>query len=407
VALLSGVFLAVCVGCTENTPPSQSASPPPKPPPLVDEPISVQIRRAEPRLASLPFRVLLDFEKPLDLSFLDKPGAAVTDPAKAHTGKSSLRLDKTTTRDFAVKLSSLVGSGFPGSWTVAGAFFYCDEPATVNVSYAPAPGQPLALPARGVRLIPGRWTPVMVDLTALGESSAGGAGTLSFSIDSGATVFCDDVILINNDKSIAPRITDAQDPPWSVRQRGFAITAARPARFKLTLRTVDDRPEDGWAMLEANELRARFASGDGQEMTLYADGRQYIDGKLTILGPTPRYAETLVLQQDNPADLEIAEEFGRIDRDTPGDRNNDGYNERRGAYQLVAKGPTRLEVTLKPRTAQIAVPVLEIAGLKPGRIFVTVEGQMIDHSARLDDGKVLIDLPLILHRQATVNVSVK
>ena len=38
---------------------------------MADEPISVQIRRAEPRLAGLPYRVLLDFEKAVDLAFLE------------------------------------------------------------------------------------------------------------------------------------------------------------------------------------------------------------------------------------------------------------------------------------------------------------------------------------------------
>ena len=159
-------------------------------------------------------------------------------------------------------------------------------------------------------------------------------------------------------------------------------------------------------MHEANELRARFTSGDGQEMTLYADGRQYTDGKLNLLGPRPRYADTLAQQQDAPAEVEIEDEYGRIDRDTPGDRNNDGYNELRGAYQLAAR-TSRLEVKLKPRGGALAVPVLEIAGLKAGKPLVTVEGQLVDRSTRLDDGRLLVELPLILRRAVTVNISIK
>ena len=396
------VLVAALAGCTENAAPSAATSPPPTPPPLLDEPISVQVRRAEPRLGGLPYRVLLDFEKGVDLAFLDV-STLKTDSLKAHTGRLSLRLDPAA-RSFGVKLSSAVGGAFPGSWTVAGAHFYCEEPATVAVSYAGTKDQPPEIPSRGVPLVPGKWTAVMVDLTRLTDESRS-AGVLNFSIDGGGDVFCDDVILINNERSVKPKSSDAQDPGWTVRQRGFSITAARPGRFSLSLKTVEERP-DGWAMHEANELRARFTSGDGQEMTLYADGRQYTDGKLNLLGPRPRYAETLAQQQDAPAEVEIEDEFGRVDRDTAGDRNNDGYNELRGAYQLAAK-TSRLEVTLKPRGGALAVPVLEIAGLKAGKPLVTVEGQLVDRSTRLDDGRVLVELPLILRRAVTVNVSIK
>jgi hypothetical protein len=395
------VLIAAVAGCTENAPPRGASGPLPTPPPLADEPISVQIRRAEPRLAGLPYRVLLDFEKPIDLAFLDRPGLA-TDSKRAHTGRSSLRLDSSA-RAFGVKLGSVVGDSFPGTWTVAGAHFYSAAPASVTVWYAAAKDQPPLIEPRNVPLAPGKWVPVTVDLTSLAGSSQG-AGVLNFSIDGGGDICCDDVVVINNDRSVTPKSTSSGEPGWTVRQHGFAITAARPARFGVTLKSVEERP-DGWAMTEANELRARFVSGGGQHMTLYADGRQYTDGRLTLLGPKPRYADTLVEQHANPADIELAEEFGRVDRDTPGDQNNDGYNELRGAYQLIAKSP-RLEVVLKPRTA-LAVPVFEIAGLKPGAVFVTVEGQLVDRAARLDDGTVLIELPLILRRTATVNISVK
>lgn len=361
----------------------------------------MQIRRAEPRLAGLPYRVLLDFEKAVDLAFLDR-SSFVTDSKKAHTGRSSLRLDSAS-RAFGVKLVSVVGDSFPGNWTIAGAHFYSDAPATVTVWYASAKDQPPLIEARPVPLAPGRWTPVMVDLTSLAGSSQS-AGVLSFSIDGSGDAFCDDVIVINNDRSVTPKSASASEPGWTVRQHGFAITAARPARFNVTLKSVEERP-GGWAMVEANDLRARFISGAGEQMTLYADGRQYTDGRLALLGPRPRYADTLAEQHANPAEIDLAEEFGRVDRDTPGDRNNDGYNELRGAYQLIAKS-TRLEVVLKPRTA-LAVPVLEIAGLRPGSVLVTVEGQLMDRTSRLDDGRLLIELPLILRRAATMNISVK
>ncbi len=102
----------------------------------------------------------------------------------------------------------------------------------------------------------------------------------------------------------------------------------------------------------------------------------------------------------------VPDEFGRIDRDTPGDQNNDGYNERRGSYELVAKG-ARLEVTLRPTTRLLARPVLEIAGLPAGNALATVEGQLIERATRLPNGNLLIEIPLVLERPTTINIAVK
>src|SRR5258706_11249680 len=78
-------------GCVEN----QSVSPQPAPPPLTTEPIGLQMTRAEPRLAGLPFRVLLDFERPTDMAFVTSQSAALTPSIeKAHTGRGSLKVDR-------------------------------------------------------------------------------------------------------------------------------------------------------------------------------------------------------------------------------------------------------------------------------------------------------------------------
>jgi hypothetical protein len=111
-------------------------------------------------------------------------------------------------------------------------------------------------------------------------------------------------------------------------------------------------------------------------------------------------------QHNRPAELSVAEEFGRVDRDTPGDRNNDGYNEQRGSYELIAKG-ARFEVTIKPNTNLLAYPVLEIRGLPPGNVLATVEGQLIEKTTRLPGGNVLVNVPITLERATVVNVLVK
>ena len=110
-------------------------------------------------------------------------------------------------------------------------------------------------------------------------------------------------------------------------------------------------------------------------------------------------------QQKSPATLSVPEELGRLERNAPGDRDNDGYAELRGAYQLKAIGP-RFEVKITQQTPRLLRPVLEIAGLPAGRVLAHVEGQQIERVSRLKNGNVLIMLPNTLDRAVTVNVRV-
>src|SRR4051812_46901537 len=172
------VVLLSSPGCTEN-----AAPPPPAPPPLKSEPIGLQVTRAEPRLAGLPFRVLLDFERATDLAFI-AAGSATPQPAtdRAHTGVASLRLDRGGA--FDVKLASLVtGGAFPGQWTLAGAYFNtAASAASVTVAYrVPSAQQPLL--QRTVPLVPDRWTPVFLDLTPLANNPSAAGGVLTFQVE--------------------------------------------------------------------------------------------------------------------------------------------------------------------------------------------------------------------------------
>src|SRR5688572_3022709 len=114
------VLAAVLSGCVENRPPGtdRAAEPLPAPPPLWTEPIVVQITRAQPRLADGTFRVLLDFERPTDLAFVQPSPPDVQLAAnRPHTGAGSLRLE--AARGVRVKLGSLVTGTFPGDWCIA------------------------------------------------------------------------------------------------------------------------------------------------------------------------------------------------------------------------------------------------------------------------------------------------
>jgi hypothetical protein len=107
-----------------------------------------------------------------------------------------------------------------------------------------------------------------------------------------------------------------------------------------------------------------------------------------------------------PAAVSIVPEQGRLNRTSPGDADNDGYNELSGDYKIVAEAK-QIDVTLTPHTPRLTDPALEIAGLPAGKLIVTVDGRLIDDCVRLANGNVLIVLPLELDRAATVSVRVR
>jgi hypothetical protein len=302
------------------------------------------------------------------------------------------------------------------------AAVYCDDVTVLNNA------RTLAAPAAAVtivyrtasspaplveRTVPlsrrGEWQGVFLDLTNL-KTQADEAGLLSFRIEGSAAVFCDDVTVINNAKTLEAPAADAAptappDAGWTIRQEGLAITVDRPQRFRFTLKTPD-AVSDGWTCEEAGPARARFASVSGKAWTIYPDGRQYQDGQFNAQGSAPDAARLFARQHDSPAQIDVAEEFGRVDRDTPGDRNNDGYNELRGAYQLIARG-NRFEATIRPGTPTLLKPILEIARLPAGEVLATVEGRLIEDAARLDNDTLLLELPIAIDRPTTVNVRVR
>lgn len=436
-ALALALALAAAHGCAERAP--ASAGPPPRPPALDQEPIGVQLVRVEPRLTGQPFQVLMDFERALDEAFLAAPGQAAVTAGPAHTGRSAGLLPPAPEgqgprREIGIKLSSVLGPGkFPGRWALAGAYFLADAPGTVTIAVRdPAGGQPFG--RRAVPLLPGRWTPVFLDLAApavpvaeaasapttggpalLDARSTAGPTLLTFEVAGGGAVRLDDVLATDNERTFVDSTSNAGTegtglPGWAVKRRGLASTVAGPrGLFALRLQTPEASP-DGWTCEEANELWARFSTAGGGWLTVFCDGRQVRDGALTLLfnpaGTGGGPARLFAAQHATPADLDVPEDLGRVDRGTDGDANNDGYNERRGTYQVMARGP-RLEVRITPRTPVLGKPILEISGMPAGKPLVTVEGRLVETTARATNGNLLVLLPIAIERPTTVNVSVR
>jgi hypothetical protein len=406
------LLAAALSGCVETAAPkSADSGPAPVPPPLKTEPIGVQMTRAESRLAGMPFRVLLDFERPTDTAFLAPHGGTVqTSPDAAHTGQASLKLDAGSATD--VKLHSLLSgsTSFPGTWTFAGAYFRrasADQPpARVTLAYR-APGADQPTLHRTLEVTDAQhWTPVFLDLTPLTANGSTDVGQLAIRVE-GGPVYCDDVLVLNNFREFQlPPPSAEPGVGWTIRQVGSDISIERLGRFHITCKTPEADP-DGWTVDEANDLRVRLSSVTGHHWTIYLEGRQYLDGEFSsLVAMMGKAVEYYAEQHVSPAELVVPEEFGRLDRDTPGDRNNDGYNEQRGSYELIAKG-TRFEVAIRPHAIPLVRPVLEITGLAAGDALITVEGHLIEEYTRLPSGTLLVELPLALRRATTVNITVK
>jgi hypothetical protein len=381
------------------------------PPVRSGEPVGVQLMRIEPGYVGTTFRVLCDFESATDLAFIGECPAAKLDPEVAHTGGASLQLPAGA-GSFTVKLASLLPPGnFPASWTLAGGYFIAREPTTVQVSYDVGTK---VIFRRTVEIQPRKWTPVFLDITPLSDPNGNPpreVGVLRFT-PARAEVWCDDVVALDNARSLVSEADHGGggggSGAWSVRQRGFWTMIERVGSFNVRVPTPEANGGDGWLVEEANAIRVKMISANGKRLrTIYYDGREYVEGAVKSLAQLPPdQTRALQEQQENPALLAVPEELGRIERNAPGDRDNDGYAESTGAYQFKASGP-RFEVVITPRTAKLVRPVLEVAGMPSGRVLANLEGQVVEPVVRLGDGHVLVELPGTIDHAVTVNLRVQ
>ncbi|HEV8606345.1 MAG TPA: hypothetical protein VGQ99_13315 [Tepidisphaeraceae bacterium] len=385
--------LIVSLGCAAQRP---------EPPPLRGgEPLGLQMVRTEAQLKKYPFRILQEFEQPVDLAFVQVEGpAAQISATRGHTGTSSALLERET-RSATIRLPSLLsGVRWPGQWTLVGAYFFAAKPQRMRAVYE-VDGR--AILNYAVQIPANQWTPLLLDISAIEGPNASKVGLLRLGFGDGLEqpVWCDDVLLMNNETEVVER---KKNVGWYIEERGFKYII-HLSNSTVTLKTPE-ASDHGWTLVEANEIRARFSSpGPEKQRVIYADGKQYIDGVLKPLGVKPSIVVDLAAGHDVPGRLRMGEEFGRLNRNSAGDQNNDGYDESRGSYQIIATGP-RLEFTLSPRSGPLIRPVVEIAGLPAGPVSVTMDGRWVERIVRLENGNVLIELPGEVAFPVTVNVKV-
>jgi hypothetical protein len=380
-----------------------AVDPPPAPPPARSDDTAKMTAQPAPSSPGRRVSSLLDFETNTDLAFVDTQpqNAASIDSAVARGGTHCLALAPGTSTLIIKTPTLLAGRPFPADWTLIGAYLLSDQPITVTASFQ-TPGQSMI--SRSVAVAPGGWTPLMLDLSPLGGAARGDVGTLQFQFASNrpAAVRLDDVLLVDNQEILIDTASNSSTG-WRVGRKGLNYVFEAPGRFAFAVPTAAAQA-GGWAAAQACAQRASFtSSAPPRTFTVYADGRMYFGGEFRSLWRDLPDAAAQARQHAQPAEVTIPEPMGRSNRSTAGDADNDGYNESRGCYPIVARGD-RIEITLSPRTPALSRPVLEIAGLAPGNLRVTMEGRLIAGAVRLPGGEVLIELPGAITRPVLINV---
>lgn len=349
------------------------ASVPATPPDFVS--LGAQLKKQDTELVGQQFRTILDFENTADAVFVR---SASSSPAAGHTGSRSLRVSSTA----SVNISSLLfGATLPADWTLLGGYVRPFSSGVVNVSMV-ADGQTISRSSRP--LIAGVWAFAGIDLTDPAYAAPlAKAKSIELVLSHPAGFDLDDVMLVNNRR----RLVDWPGV-WSIDRRGFElnvnVAGQSPRRFILAAADAH-----GVEIEEINPLRVRLRDKAGQLITLLPNGR-------TFNGATPL---------PDQGQIDIADTDGKLNRETPGDLNNDGFNEERGAYQITAAAP-RLTLRLSPARSAIEWPLLEVRGLPAESDTVTADGKLIEKTARLPDGTLLILLPMTVDSPVEITVGV-
>ena len=318
-----------------------------------------QLREQDRALIGQRFRTVLDFEHPADATFVEPASPLLSG---GHTGRFALHGGPVATVDVS---SLLFGLKLPGDFTLIGGYV---RPAGDRITATlVADGKSIASTTR--RVPPDGWALAAVDLSgAACRSSLSMAKTVKLIFSSPTSFALDDVMFIDNRQTLV-------DVPgvWTVTRAGLSLVVALAGRPPLSIPTLA-AGDDGWAVDETSSLRVRLSDVAGRHWTLTADGKSVRDGR----------------PADAPGDVTVDPSTGTLDRETDGDADNDGYNERRAAFQITAKFP-RLRFTVASRVTGSAL--CEIRGLPSDADAVTADGKLIEATTRLPDGTLLVSLP--------------
>lgn len=320
--------------------------------------VGLQMLKTEAQLSKYPFFNLLSFETDSDPVFVKSSPAGVLETLQHHTGERSLKIPAGAT-ETTVNLEALHwGRDWPGRWTLIGVYLKANAEQQLSAAFC-VDQKPVE--TYHVRIPSGVWTPVMLDLPKTLEKSNGKIGQLklSFTPPLSQDLFLDDVVEIDN----ASTLYDQGN--LKITENGFWMTVKRGDFYKV-IPTPEADP-NGWKVVETNALRVLISS-PGESICFYASHE--------LSKPT--------------AKVEVVS-GGKLDRNRPGDEDNDGVVEGTGAFQVRSTGNT-VEMRVTPSAAPVDI---EIAGLAKGKPLITLQGVLIEKYVWLEDGRLLVELPAL------------
>jgi hypothetical protein len=286
-------------------------------------------------------------------------------------------------QEVVVRVSAAVrGREWPGRWTMVEVAVRSERGQRVKVGFAGEAGAEVTLFASKVGQAGGSaeqeagvWQRIRLPLGATpGDVVIRAVGSAGLGrVELGKVQLVDDSLVLSGEGVRAERRAGL----WRFGQGGV---------------TLPVMAGDGQAYVisEVNAMRAVVSLGGAEVGAVYRTGDAF-----GVLGAGGNPGWTLTVPEDQ----------GRLDRNTPGDRDGDAFNDLRGAYCLrVMEGVRRLSVNVVPGGNRQRVYV-EVANLPPGKVTAIWEGKVLSTPVRLEDGRVLFELP-VLAGSSRVDVSV-
>jgi hypothetical protein len=343
---------------------------------------------------------VLSFDSPADAVFVRSISGSVSQ-VRGEVGTNSLSLTGNSP-GVVIRLASLVrGRPFPGDWSAVGLRLRADASFGATLELR-ASGVTLAS-AQLTQTVAAQWNLLAVEVPDHVDPES---VELALAIDSqqrNIEVAIDDLTLIANDRAI-------QTPVMSAIRKGPAWRIVGPT-FETRLPS-DIATESPMRLMEWSKIRMVFASTQSPPRWVSIDslGRQIeaSGGVVTYsyIG-NQRDNSSWRLAMRSPGEVSVTQEQGRVDRQSVGDFNQDGFDESRNSYRVVANAK-RLDITLTPGGVPLENAVIEIDGLQSANeISATLAGQIIRTIERTSSGTVLIEVPSRVERAVIIQVRSK
>jgi|GEM_PF-4558940 len=323
-------------------------------------------------LGGVPFTNVMDFESPTtDRVYIT--GKVKFEKSAAFTGKYGISIP--AGQSIRVRMgAALIGREFPGRWKYFGFHAQSSSPARLRVRWHDAG---LAREALSVDVdkLSREWIELFapadlgkLELELINES----AEQVSIGIDD--FILCDPELVVQQPDQSTIGLERTQ-LGWYLESKEGRIYAGRWDPMSGGVRPIENSP-----------LRVIFMDARGKQFSFDSNGlrRPTIDPEALL-------------------DFTVLDESARIDRNSAGDSDQDGYDESSGSYQIHALLPT-VSLRASPKEKSVDRSMLEIVNLPPGEVRVTVEGQLVERVHRFPDGRVLIELPITIDRPTLIEI---